>query len=121
MRLCANENVPGDCVTELRRRGHDVLWVLESAPRSSDAAVLAMALRESRLLLTFDTDFGELVYRRGATASCGIVLFRMRMRSPSFVADRVAAILASRDDWQDKFSVVDDAVVRMRSLPRQAD
>lgn len=118
MRLCANENVPGDCVAELRRRGHDVLWVLESAPGSSDDAVLTMALREARLLLTFDTDFGDLVYRRGAMASCGIVLFRMRMRSPSVVAERVAATLASRDDWQDKFSVVDDTVVRMRALPR---
>ena len=26
LRLCANENVPGDCVTYLRQRGHDVLW-----------------------------------------------------------------------------------------------
>ncbi len=31
MRLCANENVPGDCVALLRQRGHDVLWIREAA------------------------------------------------------------------------------------------
>src|SRR5207302_3074355 len=41
MRLCANENVPGDCVAVLRQRGHDVLWVREVARGSGDDAVLA--------------------------------------------------------------------------------
>jgi predicted nuclease of predicted toxin-antitoxin system len=63
MRLCANENVPGDCVTLLRQRGHDVLWIREVARGASDDGVLAMAQSETRLLLTFDKDFGELVFR----------------------------------------------------------
>ena len=33
-------------------------------------------MAESRLLLTFDKDFGELTFRLGVPASCGIVLFR---------------------------------------------
>lgn len=27
MRLCANENIPEDCVRRLRQSGHDVLWI----------------------------------------------------------------------------------------------
>jgi predicted nuclease of predicted toxin-antitoxin system len=72
MRLCANENVPGDCVMALRANGHDVLWIWEAARGSGDAAILAKAQSESRLLITFDKDFGELVFRRGAAASRGI-------------------------------------------------
>ena len=78
MRLCANENVPGDCVAVLRQRGHDVLWVREIARGSGDDAVLAKAQSEARVLITFDKDFGELVFRRGKAASRGIVLFRLR-------------------------------------------
>ena len=60
MRLCANENVPGDCVAALRQRGHDVRWIREVAGGSGDDAVLVRAQAESRVLITFDKDFGEL-------------------------------------------------------------
>jgi predicted nuclease of predicted toxin-antitoxin system len=117
MRLCANENLPADCVLRLRQDGHDVLWIRETAPGSPDASVLDRACAEDRLLITFDKDFGELVFRRGAKASHGIVLFRIAQPSASAVAARVAAILVSRDDWSGNFSVVEESAVRMRVLP----
>ena len=89
MRLCANENIPEDCVIRLRQTGHDVLWIREAAPGMPDNAVLARALAEGRLLITFDKDFGELVFRRGAKASHGIVLFRTAQPSAAVVAERV--------------------------------
>ena len=117
MRLCANENLPEDCIARLRQDGHDVLWIREAAPRISDGDVLARAHDENRLLITFDKDFGELVFKRGAKASHGIVLFRIAQPSAAVVAARVAAVLASRDDWSGHFSVVEDFAVRMRPLP----
>lgn len=117
MRLCANENIPEDCVTRLRQDGHDVLWIREAAPGSSDQAVLARAIAEDRLLITFDKDFGQMVYRSGVVALGGIILFRISQPSPEAVAARVAAVLSSRDDWHGHFSVVDDSTIRMRPLP----
>lgn len=117
MRLCANENIPGDCVNRLRQSGHDVLWIREAAPGSSDSDVLARAFAEGRLLITFDKDFGELVFHRGAKASHGIILFRILHPSPLAVAERIAAVLASRSDWSGHFSAVDDFTIRMRQLP----
>jgi predicted nuclease of predicted toxin-antitoxin system len=117
MRLCANENIPAESVARLRDDGHDVLWIRDVAPGSADSAVLARAWAEGRLLITFDKDFGELVFRRGATASHGIVLFRISCPSPAAVARQVAAALALRDDWCGHFSVVDDTAIRMRRLP----
>ena len=99
MRLCANENIPEDCVIRLRQEGHDVLWIRETVPGSPDEAVLALAVADNRLLITFDKDFGELVFRRGAKSSQGVVLFRIAQPSAAVVAERVAAVLASRDDW----------------------
>ncbi len=116
MRLCANENLPEACIRKLRLDGHDVVWMYEVARGSSDQDVLEYAQRENRLLLTFDKDFGELVFNRGVGVSLGIILFRIAQPSALVVAERVAAILASRSDWQGNFSVVDDRTIRMRPL-----
>ncbi len=117
MRLCANENVPGDCVALLREHGHDVVWIREVASGLPDDQVLARALTEQRVLITFDKDFGDLVFRGGAAASCGIVLFRIALPSAAHGARRVVAILESRNDWAGSYSVADDVTVRLRPLP----
>jgi predicted nuclease of predicted toxin-antitoxin system len=117
MRLCANENLLEDCVTRLRTEGHDVLWIREAAPGSPDTDVLTRAQKEERLLITFDKDFGELVFKAGAKASRGIVLFRIPQPSSDAVAVKVSAVLASRNDWSGHFSDVEEFAVRMRPLP----
>lgn len=101
----------------LRQTGHDVCWIRESAPGIPDEEVLARAQAEDRLLITFDKDFGDLVFHRGAKASRGLVLFRIAQPSSEVVAERIASILASRTDWEGRYSVVDDTTIRMRPLP----
>jgi predicted nuclease of predicted toxin-antitoxin system len=116
MRLCANENIPEDCIVKLRQNGHDVLWIRESASGSPDIDVLARAHRENRLLITFDKDFGQLVFQHGAKASHGVILFRISQPSSEIIAERVLVALTSRQDWTGHFSVVDDFGIRMRPL-----
>jgi predicted nuclease of predicted toxin-antitoxin system len=117
MRLLANENFPADAVDALRARGHNVAWVRMDAPGSSDRQVLDRAVAEDRLLLTFDKDFGELAFGAALPASCGVVLFRIRLTSPGQVAQRAVAVLESRADWAGHFAVVLDDRVRMTLLP----
>ncbi len=117
MRICANENLAEDCVIALRQAGHDVLWIREAAPGSSDNAVLLRAQAEERLLLTFDKDFGDLVFHLGLAASNGIILFRIRTSSAAVQAQRIVALLGSRTDWHGQSSVVDEHTIRMRPLP----
>lgn len=101
----------------LRQRGHDVLWIREVAPGCSDAEVLDRARADNRLVITFDKDFGELVFRDAAQTSPGIILLRISQPSAMGVTERIATVLASRDDWLGHFSVVDDVTIRMRRLP----
>lgn len=119
MHLCLNENMAGATVARLRKEGDDVLWIRESSPGISDQEVLAVARREDRLLITFDKDFGELVFRLGAVAACGIVLFRISMPSPLEVAERITMVLHSRDNWRGNFAVVTDELIRLRALPNR--
>ena len=117
MRILADENVPGDAVLALRARGHDVAWVLADAPGMSDDRIIARAQAESRVLVTFDKDFGELAFRVRLPASNGIVLFRISASSPLYVAQVAVAALESQETWAGYFAVVEDDRIRMTPLP----
>jgi hypothetical protein len=116
MRLLANENIPGIAVSALAADRHDLVWVRTVAPGAPDIEVLAWAARESRILLTFDKDFGELARTAKLPASCGVVLFPLPAAPPAEIGPRIAAIVAPRGDWAGHFSVVERGRVRMRPL-----
>ena len=117
MRILADENFPGDAVLALRERGHDVVWIRSDAPGSSDVQVIARAQFEDRVLITFDKDFGELTFRSELPASSGVVLFRITVSSPAYIARIAVAALESRSDWAGHFAVVEDDRIRMTPLP----
>ena len=117
MRILANENFPGPVVRALRELGHDVLWVKELMRGAGDAEVLSRAQAERRILATFDRDFGELAFRFGLPAECGIILIRLRGTSPETDNSRAIAALTSRTDWAGHFAVVQDDRIRLRPLP----
>ena len=117
MRILANENFPLEAVESLRAQGHDVAWVRIEAPGSSDLEVIERAENENRLILTFDKDFGELIFRLGKAASNGVILFRIRTPSAEYIAKTAVAALDSRTDWEGHFSVVEDDRIRMTPIP----
>jgi predicted nuclease of predicted toxin-antitoxin system len=116
MRFLANENFPGAAVRALEAAGHDVRWVMIETPGASDQDGLSRAIREERILLTFDKDFGELAGVANLPRTCGVVLFRMPVPTPAEVASRLAMLITARDDWIGHFSVVEPGRVRMRPL-----
>jgi hypothetical protein len=116
MRLLANENFPGAAVAALTTDGHDVVWIRTAAPGMADPDVLAWAVREGRIRLTFDKDFGELARGSSLPSTCGVILFRMPMPRPGEVGRRLADLVAARSDWAAHFSVIEPGRVRMRRL-----
>jgi len=63
-RFLADENFPGSSIRLLRAASHDVAAIIEDSPGVEDAEVLARAVQEQRIALTFDRDYGELIYGR---------------------------------------------------------
>ena len=76
-----------------------------------------MALREQRIFLTEDRDFGQLVYA-AAKPTIGVVLLRypttVRAGLPSLVVDLVAR---HGDKLLGRFVVVQPGCVRFGSVP----
>ena len=117
MRFLADENFPGAGVAALGRLGHDVSWIGEVMRGASDIAVLDLATRERRIILTFDKDFGELARKSKLPAASGVILFRVRLPAPAAAAgDHLAKLVVARQDWSGHFSVIEPGRVRMRTL-----
>ncbi len=116
MRWLADECVAAALVASLRMNGHDVLYVAEGARGLRDADVIALAFRESRLLLTEDKDFGELVFRRKHPVS-GLVLMRI---DPTQSETKLLRLMAAVDRYGDvlleRYTVVEERRLRSRLL-----
>lgn len=118
MRLLANENIPLDAVEALRVGGHDVLWIREEVPGSTDIEVMALAHSEGRILITFDKDFGELAFHTKQPPARGIILFRVPMLSSAYIVKALVKVIGSRDDWEGHFAVVEEDRIRIKALKR---
>ncbi|MCY2965643.1 MAG: DUF5615 family PIN-like protein [Planctomycetota bacterium] len=116
-KFLANENVPGEVVEAARQAGHDLAWICELTPGIDDDAVLAASLAEKRVLLTFDKDFGEMAFRQGKAATCGVILLRPRLREPDYVAQFTVAVLAQQIDWEGHFGIAQEGKLRVVPLP----
>ncbi len=116
LKLPADENIAGDMVKWLRNQGCDVLHAAESLVREVDSVLLHTAERESRLLLTEDKDFGELVFRDRLN-SHGIVLLRMgKLALPDRVGRLAQAWSVIQSNPRGKFIVITANKVRVRPL-----
>lgn len=93
MRFLANENFPAASVRHLRQSGHDVLYVTEDFPSVEDAAVLRRAHEEERVVLTFDRDYGELIFRHRLPVPQGVLFLRFDPVTPLEPAERLLNLL----------------------------
>jgi len=118
-RLLANENFPAPSVRYLRERGYDVAAVFEGRGGLIDCEVLALAEAEQRWIVTFDRDYGELIFARGLAAPPAIILFRMRSYRLDAPGRLVAGLLESGSELEGHFIVVDEGGPRKRPLPEK--
>jgi len=117
-RFLANENFPVPSISLLRAAGYEVAAIIEDSPGIEDAEVLTRAVHERRIILTFDRDYGELIFRHRLPAPVGIVYMRLVTTSPEEAARRLLIVL-SNDliSLEGNFTILDENQVRQRLLP----
>jgi predicted nuclease of predicted toxin-antitoxin system len=118
MRFLADESCDFAIVRALRSSGHDVVAVSDIAPRAEDPDVIDLAVRQSRILLTEDKDFGQLVYAHG-TESIGVIFLRFPTRVRKQIArDLTNVVEKEGDKLIGSFVVVQPGRIRIGRRPR---
>ncbi|MGH6892628.1 MAG: DUF5615 family PIN-like protein [Dongiaceae bacterium] len=114
-KFCANENFPGMIVRWLRASGHDVLYAAEDYVGAADDQILRVANDDQRIVLTFDRDFGELVFHHQEWVAGGIVLFRIPQESAELMLLLIRSFFESSPPLLGFFTVVTPG--RFRQAP----
>jgi len=118
MRFLANENFPLTSVRILRTTGYDIISITEESPGIKDDHVLEFALNEQRIILTFDRDYGELIYRFKKPCPMGVIYFRYVPLTPEQPAQDLLLLLNNKDlILEQRFTVVESNQIRQRPLP----
>jgi predicted nuclease of predicted toxin-antitoxin system len=119
MKFLANENVPLASVSLLRQRGIDVTYVAEDCSSETDRAIMRMAQEQGRIIITFDRDYGELIFKQRQPPPAGILFLRFDPDYPTEPGEIIARLIESGTvPLLGKFTVVERDKLRQRPIPR---
>jgi len=99
----------------LLENGYDVKSVRDINPKAKDSEILNLAVLESRMVITMDKDFGELVYNSGKLHS-GVLILRLEDANGDQKVETVKRILSEyKDKIKNKFCVFQGGRLRIKS------
>lgn len=117
MKALANENFPAPSTRLLRNAGWDVKSIKEEMPAISDEGVLRVAVAEERIILTFDRDYGELLFRYRHHPPPAVVYFRNKGDAPESAGRMLLEIIQRQQILlEGYFTVLEESGVRQRQL-----
>jgi predicted nuclease of predicted toxin-antitoxin system len=113
--LLADENIHSAIILALRKAGFEVVSVRESMAGASDREVLVKAREISAILITEDSDFGELVFSHGIPA-IGVIYLRYQWAEIETMIEAVLTLVSSRP-LTGSFFAITPTKIRERKLP----
>ncbi len=117
MEFLANENFPLLSVMLLRNAGYRVVGIAQESPGITDFEVLKRAHEENMVILTFDRDYGELIYKNRVLLPAGVVYFRFGPATPAEPADILIKLIGRTDlSIIGQFTILERGRLRQRSL-----
>ena len=119
MRFLADMGISQRVVTWLQAQGHDATHLRdEGLQRLENGDIFTKALRESRIILTWDLDFTEIL-ALSKTGTISAVVFRLMNTRSDHVIERLERVLSeSAQDLEDGAIIsVEEGRHRVRLLP----
>lgn len=117
MKFLANENFPIKSFNFLVAKGFDIKHVSEEQAGITDEEVIKFSTLEHRIIITFDSDYGELVFKKGLKPE-GVIYIRIKSFSPLFPGELILNLIENSGiSFQSKFTVVDENQIRQRDIP----
>jgi predicted nuclease of predicted toxin-antitoxin system len=123
MKFLADMGISPRTVDFLTKLGYDATHLYsEGFERLPDPDILAKALREERIVLTHDLDFGELVAASRSKLP-SVITFRLRNMHPDRVNGYMTEIIEKHEDVLEQGAVISitEGKLRVRMLPIKDD
>ena len=96
MKFLIDENIATSVVNALREAGFNIKDVKEEKLQGvSDKELLALALKEKRIIITHDKDYAELIMQFKRESE-GVILMKLKNQSAANVKERLFYFLRSR-------------------------
>jgi len=121
VKLLADMGISMTTVHALREAGEEVVHLREQGLHTMpDDQILAKAVREQRVILTCDLDFGNLLAASGGSVP-SVILIRTRNQTPKAITPRMFQVLRAYHNALDAGAIVivEDGGCRVRHLPIQ--
>ena len=116
MKFIANENFPIASLNFLQANKWDITHVASAMSGISDKEVMDHSIKEERIIITFDRDYGELVFNKGYKPY-GVIYLRIQKFFPDFPGKLLLKLSANKElDFQNYFTVIDENQIRQRKI-----
>lgn len=119
MRFLADMGISPLTVSSLKQVGHDAIHLSEQKLfRMSDRDIVIKARSESRIILTFDLDFTDLLAVSQDNLP-SVIIFRLKNTLPNFVSSRLLTVLSECEKKLNEGAIIiiEDYRYRVRNLP----
>jgi predicted nuclease of predicted toxin-antitoxin system len=119
MRFLADMGISQGVVTWLQAQGHDAIHLRdEGLHRLENGEIFIKAFRESRIILTWDLDFAEILALSGRHTVSAVIFRLVNTRTPH-VIERLARVLreSAQDLEEGAIISVEEGRHRVRLLP----
>jgi predicted nuclease of predicted toxin-antitoxin system len=118
MNLLANENIPFLTIKKLRTQGYDVFSISENMAGITDSEVLNLAREQNRIIITFDRDYGELIFLKKLPCPPAVIYLHFVPQSPDDAFEMIEEVLKNdKNDVLNHFVTVNRQYLRKRPLP----
>ena len=118
-RIVLDQGLPFTAAAYLRGEGWEAVHVREiEMHEADDTEILAFALRESRVVVTLDRDFPQILALTSATRPSVVLIRQQRLRAPELAA-LITSIWRDHEDTLDQGCVLKVSArgTRSRLLP----
>jgi predicted nuclease of predicted toxin-antitoxin system len=118
VKLLANENFPLASIRQLRQAGYEVESVTETMLSAPDTQVLKHAAANKQIILTFDKDYGELIFHRKIAVPDGLIFLKFDPFTPLEPGEMlIEMIFKAGIEITGFFIVLERDAIRKRKLP----
>lgn len=117
MKLLANENFHLSSVKLFKQSGFDILYVGNDFTGYLDSEVMELANKESRTILTFDRDYGELIFKQAYRPTSGVIYLRWESFQPIEPAEFLIKLFESNKlTFKNMLTVISKNHIRQRKF-----